>query len=134
MNTPRVVLTSGVFDLMHRGHLNLLYRARQLGDLLVVGVVSDAGVRAYKGRMPAENVQLRMQNIERSGIANVVLFQPTTDPSPLLERMRPDVFVHGDDWSRLLEGNETLERLGIEFVTLPYTPGISTTMLRAVSA
>jgi rfaE bifunctional protein nucleotidyltransferase chain/domain len=128
--TPRVIYTAGVFDLLHRGHLNLLWQSRQLGDVLVVGVVSDAGCRDYKGRLPVENVYQRMRAIERLGFVDLVLLQPTTDPTPLLERVRPDVMVHGDDWPRLREGHETLGRLGIEWVLVPYTPGVSTTLLR----
>lgn len=130
----RVILTSGVFDLLHRGHLNLLWRSKAMGDLLIVGVVTDTGVNAYKGAFPVENIQLRMRNVERLGFVDVVVMQATTDPSPLLERFLPDVFTHGDDWERLLEGHETIEKLGVEFVTLPYTPGVSTTLLRERAA
>lgn len=136
---PIVIFVPGVFDLLHAGHLTLLHRARALADvggrgILVVGVVSDPGVVAYKGRMPAQNVQLRIQNVARLSFVDVVERQATTDPTPLLERFRPHALVHGDDWSRLREGQETLDRLGIEFVQLPYTPGISTTILRAAGA
>src|SRR5690606_28641846 len=130
MTGPRVVFTAGVFDLLHRGHINLLWRSRRLGDVLVVGVVSDPGVRAYKGALPVETVQQRMAAVRALGFVDVVVYQPDTDPTPLLERFRPDVFTHGDDWARLLKGHETLERLGIEWVTLPYTPDVSTTILR----
>ena len=61
---------------------------------------------------------------------DVVLYQPTTDPTPLLERVLPDVYCHGDDWERLREGHDTLERLGIEWKLIPYTAGVSTTLLR----
>lgn len=134
MNAPRVVMTSGVWSLLHRGHINLLWRAKQLGDVLVVGVVSDGGTVAYKGRMPADTVDQRIAAIARLPFVDVVSYQHTTDPTPLLERFRPDAFVHGDDWAELREGHDTLARLGIEWVTLPYTPDISTTMLRARSA
>lgn len=128
---PRVVMTSGVFDQLHRGHLNVLWGSRQLGDLLVVGVVDDEGTAAYKDRYPVDPIGRRMERIQRLPFVDVVALQPTTDPTPLLERFRPDVFTHGDDWERLREGHETIERLGIEFVRLPYTPGISSTALRA---
>lgn len=134
MRMPRIVMASGVFDLLHRGHINLLWRAKSLGDVLVVGVVSDAGTFAYKGRYPAHSFDTRKQAVERLGFVDAVLYQRGTDPTPLLERIQPDILVHGDDWSRLKEGQETVERLGIEWVLLPYTEGISTTQLRAVSA
>lgn len=131
MNAPRIVFVPGAFDLCHVGHLNLLWRARQLGDVLVVGVVSDAGVIAYKHRAPVQNAQQRIRAIERLRFVDVVELQRTTDPTPLLERFRPAMLVHGDDWERLREGHETLERLGVEFVRLPYTPEVSTTQLRS---
>jgi rfaE bifunctional protein nucleotidyltransferase chain/domain len=128
----RVIYAPGCWDLLHRGHINLLWRAKALGDVLVVGVVSDAGAAAYKGRFPVQNTQARMDAVAGLTFVDCVVFQPTTDPTQLLERFRPDVLVHGDDWAQLREGHETLERLGIEYVALPYTPGISTTLLRTV--
>jgi rfaE bifunctional protein nucleotidyltransferase chain/domain len=126
----RVIYTAGVWDLLHRGHLNILWRSKALGDVLVVGVVSDAGTAAYKGRRPVQNVQARMEAVKRLGFVDVVELQHTTDPSENLYRFRPDVMTHGDDWSELLEGNDTLAELGIEFRLLPYTDGVSTTLLR----
>lgn len=130
---PRVVFVPGCWSILHAGHVSILWRAKQLGDVLVVGVVSDAGVRDYKGRFPFDNVQMRIEAVRRLSFVDVVARQETTDPTPLLERFRPDVLVHGDEpnWQRLREGHDTLERLGIEFVLLPYTEGISTTILRA---
>lgn len=123
-------MTSGVFDLLHRGHLNLLWRSRQLGDVLIVGVVSDSGTFAYKQVFPVENVQQRINNLRRLGFVDVVVEQATTDPTPLLKRFLPDVYTHGSDWSRLKEGHETIDHLGIEWVLLPYTEGITSTILR----
>jgi glycerol-3-phosphate cytidylyltransferase len=130
---PRVVFTAGVFDLLHRGHLNILWRSRQLAGpdgLLVVGVVSDEGAKAYKGRYPVMNEHGRIEAVLRLPFVHAVCRQPTTDPTPLLVRFRPDIMTHGDDWDRLKAGQESIERLGIEWVLLPYTPDISTTNLR----
>lgn len=133
---PKVVFTAGVFDLLHRGHLNLLWRSKQLAGpngLLVVGVVSDNGANAYKHRFPVQNEIARIEAVRRVTFVNVVERQPTTDPTPLLVRFQPDIMTHGDDWDRLLQGQETVERLGIEWVLLPYTKDVSTTMLREAS-
>jgi rfaE bifunctional protein nucleotidyltransferase chain/domain len=127
--TQRIVMTSGVFDLLHRGHLNLLRASRALGDKLIVGVVSDDGAAAYK-RPPIQDERTRLEVIRSLVGVDCALLQSTTDPTPLVELVRPDVFTHGDDWERLLRGQETLERLGVAFVRLPYTPGISTSMIR----
>ena len=130
MSLPKVVMASGVFDLLHRGHINLLWQARELGDLLVIGIVSDGGTMAYKGRMPVQAWSVRAHAVAQLGLG-LVEYQPGTDPTPLLERFRPDILVHGDDWATLKEGQATVERLGIEWRLVPYTPGISTTQLRA---
>jgi len=126
----RVIYTAGVWDLLHRGHLNILWESKRLGDVLVVGVVSDAGCLAYKGFAPVQNSQLRIRNVRELGFVDVVELQATTDPTPLLERYRPDVMTHGDDWEELREGQDTINRLGIEWRLIPYTPGISSTVLR----
>ncbi len=130
--TPRVIYTAGVFDRLHRGHINLLWQSRQLGDVLVVGVVSDEGCAAYKGRRPEQSLSVRKAAVAGLGFVDFVLTQPGTDPTPCLEQVRPDVMTHGDDWTELREGMDTLERLGVEWRLVPYTPGISSTLLRAV--
>lgn len=127
----RIVYTAGVFDLLHTGHLNILERSRELGDLLVVGVVSDAGVEAYKGKRPVQDEGTRLALIRSLAGVDWAVLQPTTDPSPVLRMVRPAVMTHGDDWDRLKEGHETVEELGIEWVLVPYTPDTSTTRVRA---
>lgn len=126
----RVVMTSGVFDILHRGHLNFLWMSKQQGDILVVGVVSDAGVFEYKNIWPRQSLEERIKSVRQLSFVDFVEEQETTDPTPLIERFGPDVFTHGDDWDRLLRGQETIERRGIEFLLLPYTKGISSTKLR----
>jgi glycerol-3-phosphate cytidylyltransferase len=130
MRPPVIAYVPGVWDLLHVGHLRLLWRARALCDVLIVGVVSDAGVNAYKGLMPWGSQEFRIRNLERLHWVDVVAPQATTDPTANLERFRPDILVHGDDWAKLREGQETLDRLGIRWVSLPYTPEVSSTMLR----
>jgi len=127
----RIVYTAGVWDLLHRGHLNFLWESKKLGDILVVGVVSDAGTFAYKGVFPIQHSQHRVRSMENIGFVDVVEIQGTTDPTALLERFRPDVFTHADgdgDWTEL---RDRVRAMGIEYVDIPYTPGISSTALRA---
>lgn len=123
-----IVYTAGVFDLFHIGHLNILRASKALGDRLIVGVVSDKGTAEYK-RQPVINERDRLEIVRNIKCVDEAYIQPTTDPTPLLESLRPHIFTHGNDWSRLLRGNDTLTSLGIEFVLLPYTPGISTSGL-----
>lgn len=122
----RVIYTAGVFDLLHQGHLNLLNRSKALGDVLVVGVISDDGAEAYK-RRPVQDEKTRLAVVRALSVVDCALLQPTTDPTPVLELLRPHVMTHGDDWHKLREGHETIVRLGIEWTLIPYTPNVSTT-------
>lgn len=123
----RVIYTAGCFDLLHEGHLNVLEASRALGDQLVVGVVTDAGAEAYK-RRPIQDQESRIRIVRSLACVDAALLQPGTDPTPVLELLRPDVMTHGG-WDRLREGHESLERLGVEWVTLRRTDGISTTAI-----
>jgi len=126
----RLIYTAGVFDLLHVGHRRLLERSRALGDALVVGVVSDAGAEAYKGRRPVQHEAERLELVRGLRCVTLAVLQETTDPTPVLEVLRPAAMTHGDDWAELREGMATLRRLGVEWVLLPHTSGISTTDLR----
>jgi len=127
-----VVYTAGVWDLLHQGHLNVLRQSKKWGDILVVGVVTDSGTEAYKGRRPIHDELTRLEVIRSLDIVDFAVLQDGTDPSDVLAVVRPQVMTHGDDWDRLKEGHATLERLGVEFVRLPYTPGVSSSALRAM--
>lgn len=119
----KVVYTAGVFDLLHGGHLHLLRESAALGDMLVVGVVSDDGAAAYK-RRPVQDEATRMEVIQALRMVDHVVLQHGTDPTPVLESLLPDVMTHGDDWVRLREGHESLERLGVEWKLIPTRPQV----------
>lgn len=128
----RVIFHAGVWDLFHTGHLSVLERSRALGDMLIVGVLTDDGAAAYKPRRPVIPQNERLAIIRSLRCVDAAFLQPGTDPSPLLESLAaigrcPAALVHGDDWTELREGSETLERLGIELVLLPYGGGDGTT-------
>ena len=95
----RVVFTNGVFDLIHRGHIDYLYKARTFGDILIVGLNSDASVRRLKG-----NKRPLQKQADRAAIVvslkpvdYVVLFGEDT-PERLIETIRPDILVKGADY------------------------------------
>lgn len=126
----RVIYTAGVFDLLHRGHLNVLRKSRAMGDILIVGVVSDDGAEAYK-RRPIQDEATRLAVINALHMVDLAVIQPTTDPSSTIEWLIPRwgvpiAMTHGSDWDQLREGNATLDRHGIRFVRIPYTQGVST--------
>lgn len=133
-----IVYTAGVWDLFHTGHLRILERSKELageGGKLVVGVVTDLGAAAYKPTPPINSEHARLEIVDSIEIVDAVFLQPGTDPSPVLVALarvgaRPDLMTHGDDWEHLRIGQETLERLGIDWKLLPYTPDVSTTEIR----
>jgi D-beta-D-heptose 7-phosphate kinase / D-beta-D-heptose 1-phosphate adenosyltransferase len=127
----RLVATGGCFDLLHRGHVNLLERARALGDALIVCLNSDASVRAAKGPgrplVPQED-RARVLNALAS-VDGVAIFDEPT-PTALLSRLRPDIWVKGDDYAgRPMPEADLVRRLGGDVVLLPTMPGYSTTRL-----
>lgn len=124
----RVVFTNGCFDLLHRGHTRLLQRARELGDVLIVGLNSDASVRSLKG--PSRPVLFQDERAELlSALASVdfiVIFEEA-DPGRTIAVLRPDVLVKGADWAKEeIVGRETVEGRGGEVVTIPLVEGSST--------
>lgn len=133
-----IVYTAGVFDLLHTGHVNILEKSKLLAgsDPLIVGVLTDLGAASYKDRPPIYNEHARLQMVRSLRCVDVALLQPGTDPSSVLRALArlgivPSCMTHGDDWTELREGNETLRELGIELRLLPYTPDVSTTRVRA---
>jgi rfaE bifunctional protein nucleotidyltransferase chain/domain len=130
-----VVFTNGCFDLLHRGHIRLLEQARSLGDLLVLGLNSDASVRRMKG--PSRPILCEEERAEMAGqleaVDAVVLFDEET-PRELIAALLPDVLVKGADWSHFIAGREEVEAAGGLVVALQLQPGYSTTNLVDVLA
>ena len=128
----RVVFTNGCFDLMHIGHVRYLQAARNLGDLLVVGVNSDGSVRALsKGpdRPIVPDVQ-RAEVLAALACVDYVVIFSEPDPGALIAALQPDILVKGGDWplDRII-GRDTVEARGGRVQTIPLVPGVSTTTL-----
>jgi len=129
----KVVFTNGCFDLLHPGHVRYLAEARSLGDILVVGLNSDASVQKIKG--PGRPVMPEHQRAEvLAGLAAVdavVLFEEP-DPLALIARLQPDVLVKGGDWPLdKIVGREVVEGRGGRVLTVPLLPGVSTSEIIA---
>jgi len=123
-----VVFTNGCYDLLHPGHIRLLEEARSLGDVLVLGLNTDASVRRSKGPsrpiLPQEErakVALALEAVD-----GVVFFDEDT-PRDLIAALLPDILVKGADWSHFVAGREEVEAAGGRVVTLALQPGYSTT-------
>jgi D-beta-D-heptose 7-phosphate kinase/D-beta-D-heptose 1-phosphate adenosyltransferase len=125
----RIVFTNGVFDILHRGHITYLNRAKALGDVLVVAVNSDASVRRLKGEeRPINGLDDRLEVLEAlSCVDHVVAFEEDT-PADLIRIVRPDVYAKGGDYTpeRLPEA-PLVEALGGTVQILPYIEDRSTT-------
>ncbi len=127
----RIIFTNGVFDLLHAGHMGFLRRARELGDVLVVGVNSDASARGLKGRgRPINGERERLAVVAGvAGVDHALLFDGLTAET-IIRVLRPDVFVKGGgrDLDDIAEASIARE-VGAEVVVLPLVAGFSTTSL-----
>ena len=128
----RIVFTNGCFDLMHVGHTRYLEVARQMGDLLIVGLNSDESVRSlYKSQdRPIVSDRHRAEVLAALGCVDYVVIFTEPDPLNLITTLQPDVLVKGGDWSvDQIVGRDIVERRGGIVRTVPLVPGISTTSL-----
>lgn len=126
-----VVMTGGCFDLLHPGHIALLEAARKLGDCLVVLLNSDRSVRALKGcDRPMQPAVDRAAVLRALACVDAVEEFDTVTPVPVLERLRPDVFVKGGDYALTdIPEVAALAQWGGQVVVVPYLAGRSTTRL-----
>jgi rfaE bifunctional protein nucleotidyltransferase chain/domain/rfaE bifunctional protein kinase chain/domain len=131
-----VVATGGCFDLLHAGHVRTLEAARQLGDCLVVCVNSDASVRRLKGpRRPAVPDRDRVRVLAALGCVDAVTVFDEDTPLGVLDRIRPDIWVKGGDYTAAeLPETALLAGWGAEVVIVPYLEGRSSSgLLHAVA-
>ncbi len=125
--------TQGVYDMFHIGHLNLLCRAKEQCEYLIVGVNSDRLVEEYKHKKPVIPEEERRQIVEAIKPVDEAVIADTLDKEAQLERLGFDAIFIGDDWKgnpRWLETEKVLAKHGVDVVYLPYTKGVCSTELR----
>jgi D-beta-D-heptose 7-phosphate kinase/D-beta-D-heptose 1-phosphate adenosyltransferase len=127
----RIILTNGCFDLLHAGHVRYLKAARELGDMLVVGLNSDASVRRLKGPgRPINSEYDRAEVLEALACVDVVVVFAEDTPVRLVAAARPDVYVKGGDYDvATLPEAPIVHSYGGEVRILPYLDGRSTTAI-----
>lgn len=128
----RIVFTNGCFDLMHVGHTRYLQAAKALGDVLVVGVNSDASVRSLDKApdRPIVPESQRAEVVAALGCVDFVVIFPEPDPGRLIAALQPDVLVKGGDWAvENIIGRDIVEARGGLVRIIPLVPGQSTTSL-----
>lgn len=125
----RIVFTNGCFDILHSGHVFYLQKAKQQGDILILGLNSDASVRRLKGeKRPINSENDRAVVIsELKSIDFVVIFEEDT-PQEIISQIVPDVLAKGGDYKKEdVVGKEIVENNGGEVVIIPFVDGKSTT-------
>lgn len=127
----KIVFTNGCFDILHKGHVDYLYKAAQLGTKLMVGINSDASVRAIKGESrPVQDENSRMYLLAAFEFINaVVLFNDAT-PYNLIHKVRPDVLVKGADYNpEEIVGYDIVSSYNGEITTIEFLEGYSTSKI-----
>ena len=127
----KVVFTNGCFDVIHRGHVSYLAQARDLGDLLVLGLNSDSSVRRLKGpTRPVNDEESRALVLASLECVDyVVLFEEDT-PYQLIQTVQPDILVKGGDYQlNEIVGYDIVKARGGEVLTLPFVDGFSSTSI-----
>ena len=131
MKKYKNVYVIGVFDLFHRGHIELLRNSKSLGERLIVAINSDQFVSVYK-RAPIFAETDRLEIVRSCKYVDEVFLVHNYDNRPILEKYNIDAIIHGDDWERssylkqIAVTEEYLSSKNIDLILLPYTKGVST--------
>jgi D-glycero-beta-D-manno-heptose 1-phosphate adenylyltransferase len=127
----RIVFTNGVFDIIHRGHVDYLAKARDLGDKLIVGVNSDASVSKLKGtHRPIQDEYSRMQILASFQFVDAVIVFGEQTPYELITLVQPDVLVKGSDYKpEDIVGYDIVMGNSGSVQTIDFIPGFSTSLI-----
>ena len=126
----KIGYTTGVFDLFHIGHLNIIKRAKEQCDFLIVGVSTDELVEEYKHKKPTIPYEERIAIVEAIKYVDQVVPQKTMNKIDAWRTLHFDAMFHGDDWkgsSLYSEIQAEFNKIGIDLVFLPHTKGTSST-------
>ena len=132
MKKYKIGYTTGVFDLFHIGHLNILRRAKEQCEYLIVGVSTDEVVRSYKHKTPVIPFEERIAIVSELRCVDRVVPQTSMNKLEAWKELKFDVLFHGSDWKNSDMYNKlTAEfaEVGVDVVFLPHTEGVSSTML-----
>ena len=126
-----IVFTNGCFDLLHKGHISLLQTANNLGDILIVGLNSDASVRKLKGdNRPIETEKRRARKLLKLEIVNAVCIFEDDTPRELIKLIRPNFLVKGGDYKKSkIVGSQTIKEWNGKVRIVPLLKGYSTSSI-----
>mgnify|MGYP003290491716 CR=1 FL=1 len=129
----KIGYTTGVFDLFHIGHLNILRRAKEQCEFLIVGVSTDEVVQEYKNKTPIIPYEQRSRIVEAIKYVDKVVPQTNMDKMVAYREYKFEVMFHGNDWQGSDMYNKIVKEfseVGVDVVFLPHTDGISSTIIR----
>lgn len=131
LHQQKIVFTNGCFDVLHYGHVHYLVQAKELGDILVVGLNSDASVRRLKGEgRPINSEQARAFVLAALEMVDYVCLFEEDTPYNLVSVVQPDVLVKGGDYAiDNIVGSDIVKKRNGEVVVLPFVEGYSSTMI-----
>lgn len=133
MKKYRIGYTQGVYDMFHVGHLNLINRAKEQCDYLIVAINSDRLVQEYKHKTPVINENNRQMIVSNIKAVDQCVIADTLDKLTMFEHLGFDAIFIGDDWKgnpRWEATSEIMKSVGVDVIFLPHTPDISSTILR----
>lgn len=127
----KIVFTNGCFDLLHLGHIDYLSKAKDLGDVLIIGVNTDDSVRRLKGESrPITNENSRSTIMASLQFVNAVVLFDEDTPYELIKQLQPDVLVKGSDYkAEDIVGYDLVKAKGGEIVTIDFLEGYATTTI-----
>jgi len=127
----QIVFTNGCFDILHVGHVRYLTAARSEGDVLVVGLNSDASVKSIKpDNRPIVSQEQRAEVLAGLGVVDFITIFDESDPLPLIRAIKPDILVKGADWKEQeIVGADVVKAYGGKVVRVEVVPGISTSRI-----
>ncbi|MBM4399426.1 MAG: D-glycero-beta-D-manno-heptose 1-phosphate adenylyltransferase [Candidatus Cloacimonetes bacterium] len=127
----KLVFTNGCFDIIHAGHVLYMQEARKLGDILIIGLNSDASVKRLKGSdRPVNNEEDRAIVLAALECVDYVIVFEEDTPYNLIKAIQPDVLVKGGDWKEEeIIGGDIVKAKGGSVISLPYWKGHSTTSI-----
>lgn len=126
----RIVTLNGSFDLLHAGHLKIIYEAASLGDILIVALNSDSSIRGYKGKgRPIISLEDRMDMVASIEVVDFVTWFDELTPCNILEIIRPDIHVNGPEYGKECVEADVVKRYGGLVHIVEKVPSLSTSKI-----
>lgn len=126
----KIATLNGSFDLMHAGHLEIIYEASKMGDVLIVALNSDKSIQQYKSpKRPIIPLEYRLKMMAALGFVSYVTWFDETDPKKILSKIKPDVHVNGAEYGHNCIEADTVKSNGGKIHIVDLVPGLSTSQI-----